>query len=562
MSADPAAAPASPAPRVSVVVIGRNEGTRLDRCLASIAAAHWNDVTHEVIYVDSHSTDGSRERAAAAGAQVLTVERKPPNAAKARNQGWRAAQGEFVLFLDGDTVLHADFVTRALAALEAEPVLCAAWGHRRELDPAQSLYTRLLDLDWVYPTGRALYFGGDVLVRRAALAMVEGFDESLNAGEEPELCARLRDRGWQIEHLDVPMTLHDLAIRSFRPYWLRAYRSGTAYAEVAARARAQGDVLWQRESLRDLVHGALYAAAPLWLAVAAWISPWLALLLLAGGVAVILRTAARSRWKAPGDPWLSLLYAVHVHFQKVPALFGQLAFRRAAARRQRLELIDYKADADAAPSGSPLKRVLVTALTPAAWLWRVLITERAARVWHLARLAEALPGPVDASNVILGAVELHGTRNIRFGRGALVYPGAYFETQGAGVIEIGDGVVLSRGVHLVAFERIVLGDGVMIGEYSSLRDANHRLDGPEVRSGGHDHAPITVGRNAWIGRGATVLKGVTIGADAVIAAGAVVLADVPAGALAGGLPARVLRADVRAGTRGAVSSSATPEPRP
>ncbi len=561
MSPDPAASPASPAPRVSVVVIGRNEGARLDRCLAAIAAARWGDVTHEVIYVDSHSSDGSPERAAAAGAQVLLVERKPPNAAKARNQGWRAAQGEFVLFLDGDTVLHADFVTKALAALTAEPVLCAAWGHRRELDPAQSIYTRLLDLDWVYPTGRALYFGGDVLVRRAALAMVEGFDESLNAGEEPELCARLRGRGWQIEHLDVPMTLHDLAIRSFRPYWLRAYRSGTAYAEVAARARAQGDVLWQRESLRDLVHGAQYATAPLWLAIAAWISPWLFALLLAGGVAVILRTAARSRWKAPNDPWLSLLYAVHVHFQKVPAFFGQLAFRRAAATRQRLDLIDYKADADAAPSGSPLKRALVTALTPAAWLWRVLITERAARVWHLARLAEALPGPVDASNVILGAVELHGTRNIRLGRGALIYPGAYLETQGAGVIEIGDGVVLSRGVHLVAFERIVLGDGAMIGEYSSLRDANHRLDGPDVRSGGHDHAPITVGRNAWIGRGATVLKGVSIGADAVIAAGAVVLADVPAGALAGGLPARVLRADVRAGSRTAVSP-ATPEPRP
>lgn len=547
MSPDPAD-PAS-VPRVSVVVIGRNEGARLERCLAAIAAARWADVTHEVIYVDSHSSDGSRERAAALGAQVLTVERTPPNAAKARNQGWRAARGEFVLFLDGDTVLHADFVSKALAALTAEPVLCAAWGHRRELDPGQSLYTRLLDLDWVYPPGRALYFGGDVLVRRAALAMVEGFDESLNAGEEPELCARLRARGWQIEHLDVPMTLHDLAIRRFKPYWLRAYRSGTAYAEVAARARAQGDVLWQRESARDLAHGALYASAPLLLLIAAGLSPWLALLLIAAGVAVILRTAARSRWKAPDDPGLCLLYAVHVHFQKVPAFFGQMAFRRAAAQRQRLDLIDYKADADAAPAGSPLKPLLVTALRPVAWLWRVLVTERAARVWHLARLAEALPGPVDASNVILGAVELHGTRNIRLGRGALIYPGAYLETQGAGVIEIGDGVVLSRGVHLVAFERIVLGDGAMVGEYSSLRDANHRLDGASVRSGGHEHAPITVGRNAWIGRGVTVLKGVTIGADAVVAAGAVVLADVPAGALAGGLPARVLRADARAGTR-------------
>jgi glycosyltransferase involved in cell wall biosynthesis len=137
---------------VSVVVIGRNEGERLVRCLASIAAAHWDMARHEVIYVDSNSTDGSAARAAAAGARALVLDDASPCAAKARNLGWRAARGEFVLFLDGDTVLHPGFVARALDTLR-DGRLCAAWGHRRESDPGQSLYTRVLDLDWVYPVG-------------------------------------------------------------------------------------------------------------------------------------------------------------------------------------------------------------------------------------------------------------------------------------------------------------------------------------------------------------------------------------------------------------------------
>ena len=186
---------------VSVVVIGRNEGERLERCLRSVGLTNWGSSSHELIYVDSRSTDASVTRAQALGASVLVLDDASPCASKARNLGWKAARGQYVLFLDGDTELHPDFVQRALATL-AEPKLCAAWGHRRESRPQQSLYTKLLDLDWVYPTGRTLYFGGDVLVRRAALEQVDGFDPTLKAGEEPELCARLRAAGWEIEHID------------------------------------------------------------------------------------------------------------------------------------------------------------------------------------------------------------------------------------------------------------------------------------------------------------------------------------------------------------------------
>ena len=528
---------------VSVVIIGRNEGARLLRCIGSVQAATWGALRHELIYVDSRSTDDSVSRAQALGVKAYVLDDAAPCAAKARNLGWAQARGVFILFLDGDTELDPDFVRHALVALQ-DPLICAAWGHRRESRPEQSLYTRVLDLDWVYPVGRTLYFGGDVLVRRAALVSVNGFDPTLKAGEEPEMCARLRAEGWLIEHLDVPMTRHDLAVTTMRAYWLRAYRSGIAYAEVAERMRLRGDAMWQHEARRDFWHGVLFLCAPVvFLALLLW-APWLAALMGVLGVAYIGRTVVRCRWKAPGQPLLCWQYAVHVYFQKIPALFGQLKWRRAHRQQTEIDLVDYKATgADngvARAQGTSLKARLVRLLSPVAGLWRKVVLERWLRIWSLARLQEATGRSVDASNIVLGPIEVHGTANIALGTGAMIYPGVYLETQGAGRIVIGNDVVLSRGVHIVAFDAVTLADGVMVGEYSSLRDANHRLSEISVRDSGFDVVPISVERNVWIGRGVTVLKGVTLGDSCVVAANAVVTRSVARGTVVGGVPARIL----------------------
>jgi cellulose synthase/poly-beta-1,6-N-acetylglucosamine synthase-like glycosyltransferase len=259
-----------------------------------------------------------------------------------RNAGWRVARGEFVLFLDGDTVLHPDFVARALAEM-TDPAVAVVWGHRREMAPGQSVYVRVLDLDWVYPPGPSAFCGGDALMRRDTLEAVGGFDDSLIAGEEPELSRRIRARGQHILHIDAPMTLHDLAITRFSAYWRRAFRAGHAYAEVSARFKDSADPLWRADARRNLVHGSALLAAPaLFAASLAW--PPLTAALILGGAALVARTARRCRWKTP-DSGTRLLYALHAHFQQVPILFGQLSQRLDARRGRRRALIEYKESA-------------------------------------------------------------------------------------------------------------------------------------------------------------------------------------------------------------------------
>jgi glycosyltransferase involved in cell wall biosynthesis len=223
----------SQTPPLSAVIIGRNEGQRLIRCLASLRGQ-----VDRIVYVDSGSTDGSQSAAQASGAKVVPLDTRTGfTAARARNAGV-AALGQstgYVQFIDGDCELMQGWIETARAFLDTHPEVAAVCGRRQERFPDTSVYNRLIDIEWNTPIGPAKAFGGDALLRADAFAQVGGFEPTLIAGEEPELSVRLRQAGWKIWRIDADMTLHDAAITRLGQFWQRCRRAGYAYAEGVAR---------------------------------------------------------------------------------------------------------------------------------------------------------------------------------------------------------------------------------------------------------------------------------------------------------------------------------------
>lgn len=310
------------------MVIGRNEGARLLACLDSVAPQ-----VAQVVYVDSGSADASAQAARARGAKVVALDMtRPFSAARARNEGAARLDPapEFILFLDGDTVVDPQFVTQARALLDDRPDLAVVCGRRRERFPGASVYNRLIDLEWDTPVGEAQACGGDALMRGAAFRAVGGFDPTVIAGEEPELCLRLRAAGWRIWRIDAEMTLHDAGLTRFGQWWTRARRAGYAYALGAHMHGATPERHWVRETRRALLWGLALPGTILFAAVL--VSPWALAALLAYPVQ-ILRLGLRS-----GDP----VQAGFLTLAKFAEAQGILGFRADRQRGRSGRIIEYK----------------------------------------------------------------------------------------------------------------------------------------------------------------------------------------------------------------------------
>jgi len=220
---------------IGAVVIGRNEGQRLITCLDSLL----NCVEH-IIYVDSGSSDNSLQEARARGVECISLDLSVPfTAARARNKGaefliQKYPGLKYIQFVDGDCEVQPQWIDSAECFLEREAGYAIVCGRRRERAPENSIYNQLCDIEWDTPVGNAMACGGDALIRVAAFNQVVGYRDDLIAGEEPELCFRLREKGWRIFRLDEEMTLHDAAITRFSQWWSRAKRAGYAYASSRA----------------------------------------------------------------------------------------------------------------------------------------------------------------------------------------------------------------------------------------------------------------------------------------------------------------------------------------
>ncbi|MEM6305406.1 MAG: glycosyltransferase [Pseudomonadota bacterium] len=312
---------------IAAVVIGRNEGARLIACLDALAGQ-----VGQITYVDSGSTDGSVAAARARGVEVVALDMAQPfTAARARNAGLArvAPETAFIQFIDGDCVLRDGWIDTAAVFLRENPRAAVACGRRRERHPEHSVYNAMADAEWDTDVGQAKACGGDALIRFSALKEVGGYRADLIAGEEPELCVRLRAAGWSIWRLDAEMTWHDAAMTRFSQFWRRAKRAGHAFAEGAALHGAPPERHWVRETRRALVWGAALPAGILLGALL--LTPWCLLGLLIYPVQVARLTRQRA------FPW-----AFFTTLAKFAEAQGAISFyvRRVTGAQRRL--IEYK----------------------------------------------------------------------------------------------------------------------------------------------------------------------------------------------------------------------------
>jgi cellulose synthase/poly-beta-1,6-N-acetylglucosamine synthase-like glycosyltransferase len=224
--------------------------------------------------------------------------------------------------MDADTILDPMWFQKALPALMDNTI--AVCGHRRERFPEKNIYHMLTDMEWHYEVGPCRYFGGEVLIKREALEKTGGFDENLVAGEDPELSYRIRQHGWQIMRMDIPMTTHDIHMTTFRQYLKRAYRSGHAYAEIGTRFMKNREKLW----LRELIRISAKALIPVLLILAGILLdyPWVGIIL--GALTLCkpflrlprLKQTFKTSWKK------ALLYVCHSIIVVYPQFWGVLRY--------------------------------------------------------------------------------------------------------------------------------------------------------------------------------------------------------------------------------------------
>ncbi len=332
---------ASPAMNVGCVVIGRNEAARLPATFASVKAA-----AVPFVYVDSGSHDASVAIAQAAGAAVVALDpARPFTAARARNAGCAALIAAHpdlrsVMFLDGDCLLDAAFISHGVAALVADPGCAIVVGSLSEASPDTSIYARMCSVEWSAAAGPITdfnSFGGIMLVRVSDFLAIGGFTEAMIAGEDPEFAVRLSLAGRGARRIAEPMATHRADIVRFGQWWARAVRGGHAMAHRYAlhgRSRLHD---CRRQYLSTIVWG---GALPVFSLLLAPPTGGVSLLLLSGFGILSARMTAHYR-RGGAEATLAVQLAAFGVLAKVANFLGILRFH-IHRLRGKTQLLEYK----------------------------------------------------------------------------------------------------------------------------------------------------------------------------------------------------------------------------
>ena len=321
---------------IGVVIIGRNEGDRLAKCFDAVLGK-----VAAIVYVDSGSIDDSLDRSQALGINTIELDVNIPfTAARARNEGFRRLtllQPDlvYVQFIDGDCEMVDGWLDSAISFLEQSKNTAVVCGRRRERFPERSIYNLLCDIEWDTPVGETRACGGDAMFRVNAFENIGGFNQDLIAGEEPELCFRLRAKGWEVWRLETEMVLHDAAITQFRQWWRRSMRTGYAFANGAfLHGKATGKP-WVKELRSAWIWGFLI---PVSIALTCSVLGSWGIFMLIIYPIQITRIAIKGN-RTIRENWLYAFFAVIGKFAEI---LGQIKFQIHQLFKSRVSLIEYK----------------------------------------------------------------------------------------------------------------------------------------------------------------------------------------------------------------------------
>lgn len=196
-------------PQVSVIIPSYNQAQFVASAVESALAQTHPDV--EIIVVDDGSTDETRAVLDAYCERIRYIYQENRGLAAARNAGFLASHGDYLLFLDSDDVIHPDKLALHVHFLEAERdfgLSYSAWqqvnedgtqvlGEVRPNKQGQLLRELLLR--------RFFFFASATVIRRQCLDEVGLFDESLRWGEDADMWLRMARAGYAFGYQDRPL---------------------------------------------------------------------------------------------------------------------------------------------------------------------------------------------------------------------------------------------------------------------------------------------------------------------------------------------------------------------
>src|SRR4051795_11277719 len=194
----------------------------------------------DVVVVDNASEDGSGDMVAAEFPGVRLIRRATNNGVSGINEGFAAARGDYVLALDDDCYLPPDGLRRSVAAALEHDADLVSYKVISTVDPG-----RVFSED--YRTGLFMFWGCAVLMRRAVIDALGGYDPEIFVwANELEFMLRFFDHGFRHLHFPEVEAVH---MKETGAHWSE-YFTGRAY-RINARhfAYVAGKLMRRRDAL-------------------------------------------------------------------------------------------------------------------------------------------------------------------------------------------------------------------------------------------------------------------------------------------------------------------------